>query len=174
MRRLARRRSGGRRGSLRRKVETARASIQIINTGGSVNVARVLDTWFQDMGLSAAGGLPGLTVGGLRYRLTLFNASAINTLGLTWGFIVVPEMITSAADFSPAAKQHLDWMEYGRGSFTVPANTQTPVVGNGDEGFRTTRSKRVVREIEDALFFVVESTSTVTVTCDVSCAVFLP
>jgi hypothetical protein len=119
---------------------------------------------------------PGVTVGGIRYRLAVEFASAPPAgVRVSWGFIVSPEMVTTAADFSPGVHQHLDWMEYGTAVVRPAANVITPLVGyNGDDGFRTTRSRRLLREIEDELTFAIVSPNAVTYHLDSSIAVMLP
>jgi hypothetical protein len=117
--------------------------------------------------------LPGLTVGGIRYRLSISTASA-QTTTLTWGWLVGNEMITTAQDFSPVTQQHMDWMEYGRGVFTTVPTTELQIVGGGDDGFRTTRSRRLIKEIEDKLIFAAEASQACTLNMNCSVAVALP
>ena len=155
-----------------RRVDTARLGISQTPGAGVVFIAFPLNPWELDVGLAAGGHLPGLTVGGIRYRLNWDNPGAA-AVTVTWGFIVTNEMITTAADFSPATKEHLDWMEWGQD--TVPAGAVVyRTVGMGDDGFRTTRSRRKIKEVEDTLVFAAVCATAYSVRLFSSTAVMLP
>ena len=159
----------------RRRVDTARFNTRVTLVANTPNITRPLSQWIADIGLAAGGQFPGMTIAGIRYRLSAnAGATAITTAEVCWGFGVFNEMTTTAADFSPVSKQHLDWMEYGRGDFTLPVNTNVQLLGNGDEGFRTVRSKRKILEVEDDLQFVIQSDAAPSFTLSASVAVMLP
>ena len=140
---------------------------------GAPLILRPLSTWESDLGLVAGGKLPGLTVGPLRYRLAASAAAA--AADICWGFIVENEMVTTVADFDPKIRQHLSWMEYGRGVFNlIGVGAPVQLLGNGDDGFRTTRARRKIPEIEDDLMFVVSSDIAVSLIVDTSTTVLLP
>ena len=89
--------------------------------------------------------------------------------------IVENEMVTTVADFDPKIRQHLSWMEYGRGIFNlIGVGAPVQLLGNGDDGFRTTRARRKIPEIEDDLMFVVSSDIAVSLIVDTSTTVLLP
>jgi hypothetical protein len=152
----------------------ARANLGATLPANGVVTAGPLDVWSQDIGLAAGGRLPGLTVGPLMYRLSVRADAATQDAIITWGFIVTNEMITTAADFSPATKEHLDWMEWGQAQVTLGANTLLQLVGGGDNGFRRTATKRRVKEVEDQLVFAIISNFAGFFHLNVSTAVMLP
>jgi len=90
---------------------------------------------------------------GIRYTLACNNTVQVAEQGLTWGIIVVPTGI-GAANVNPNTQQHLDWMEWGKRKFTQPAASVVNVVGLGDDGFRTVRSRRKLAALEEDLLFV--------------------
>ena len=144
-----------------------------------VDVFSPLQDWVADVGLATGGHVPGITVGGIRYRLSVDNTLGTggNQFFVFWGFIVTNEMITTAADFSPSAKQHLDWMEWGAGSVGAALAAAQPLAGGpggGDDGFRTTRARRRVKEVEDDLVFAIVASTGITYRLVTSVAVMLP
>ena len=158
-------------GTARRRVDTARMFNSAALIAATPATFKPMGAWQADLGM--AGNLPGLTIAGIRYRLSIASTVA-QTNNVAWGFIVAERMITTAADFGPKAHEHLDWMEYGRGVFSTPALTDVQLLGGGDDGFRTVRSKRKLREIEDELVFVIESAQAITFNLSTSVAVMLP
>ena len=160
----------------RRRVDVARFSRSATVAVGVVDIAFPLTNWESDVGLAAGGHLPGITVGGVRYRLSVDNTggTAGNVFQVAWGFIVANEMITTAADFSPLLKEHMDWMEWGLGWVTAATVGSQFLVGQGDDSFRTTRTRRLRREVEDDLVFAIAGSSPFTYRLVSSTAVMLP
>ena len=160
----------------RRRVDVARFSRSATVAVGVVDLAFPLVNWEGDIGLAAGGHLPGVTVGGIRYRLSVDNTggTAGNVFQVAWGFIVANEMITTAADFSPLLKEHMDWMEWGLGWVAVATVAPQHLVGQGDDSFRMTRTRRLRREVEDDLVFAIAGSSPFTYRLVSSTAVMLP
>ena len=107
---------------------------------------------------------PGITIVSIRYRLDVFAAAAL-FVGYTWGFIVADDDLP-ATGMDPLTDRHLDWMEWGAASVLVGPSPlpSSSLVGGGDDGFRTVRSQRKMKEMRDALFFVIRSDSATTTT----------
>jgi len=98
---------------------------------------------------------------GIRYDLQVANVAvgAVAFAEFVWGFIVGFNP-TTPGDVDPLLLQHRSWMEWGRKTVSLGANNVfTPLVGGGDEGFRTVRSKRRMNEVEDDLLFVIKATT---------------
>jgi hypothetical protein len=103
---------------------------------------------------------PGITIMGIRYTLEVGSGVAI-TLGYTWGILVTDSGVASSV-INPSSKEHLDFMEWGQKTVGLSAATPGSVaqlVGNGDDGFRTVRSRRRLNEMFDNLAFVIVSDS---------------
>jgi len=157
----------------RRRVDTARAGFTQVLAAGTT-IFRPLDAWSLDIGLAAGMRLPGLTVGGLRYRMTFENSGAA-VVTVVWGFGVFDKQITTPADFDPSVRQHLDWMEWGEAFIPITGVNQLfELGGGGDDGFRTTRTMRKLKEVEDDLILAVETPAAVTLRCSISTTVRLP
>jgi len=159
------------------RVDIARQYVSLTLAAGVPQVTPLLEAWSTDIGLSSAlsgGRLPGLTVGPLMYRLDV-NAAAAVVSRITWGMGVFNELMTTASDFSPSIREHLDWMEWGSGVYGVPATPAVlQIVGGGDDGFRRTGTRRRIKEVEDNLVFAVVSANSVTLDIIVSTVVRLP
>ena len=96
---------------------------------------------------------------GIKYRLWITNDAAPLNGEVGWGFIVARNP-TTTSDLDPIVHEHLSWMEWSRTPFVAPAaNTFVPLVGGGDDGFRTVRSRRKLNEIEDDLLFCIVATT---------------
>jgi len=119
--------------------------------------------------------LPGLTVGPLKYSLSI-DAAAAARVTVSWGFGVFNEMITTAADFDPGAREHLDWMEWGSRAQVAPAAPAVSFLagGLGDDGVRQTRTKRVIKEVEDTFVFAITSSGAINYRLFLSAVVMLP
>jgi hypothetical protein len=94
--------------------------------------------------MSEAGILevpPGVTVAGCRYRLALGGATTAGQLKVTYGILVAPGNLPSTNQ-NPETQKHLDWMEWGTYQANYAVGEWKQVNGNGDDGFRTVRSKR--------------------------------
>jgi len=169
------RRRSFRRTPQRRRVDIARIFNTFTLAAGVAQNVDLLSVWTADIGLTAGNRLPGLTVGPLMYRMDAQAGSAVGTR-ISWGIGVFNDMITTAGDFSPQAREHLDWMEWGSGFFAVPAAPAgaLQIVGNGDDGFRRTRTKRKIKEVEDSLVLSVISVNSITLDVCVSTVVTLP
>jgi hypothetical protein len=114
----------------------------------------VLSDWEGDAGL-LSGAPAGSTIMGLRYHLSCAHTTTANSVVVHWGAIVVPEA-TGAAQVDPVVYRHLDWMDFGIQARSFPANTMQELVGRGDMGFRTVRSRRRLQNVEDRLYFVLK------------------
>ena len=157
----------------RRRVDNARTNLSLLVAAGATGIGDPLARWLADQGLSLAPA--GCTVGPLKYRLSVISTVA-QTIECYWGFIV-GLLPSTLSDLDPLAHEHLDWMEWGGTILNLAANTQTPIVSfQGDDGFRQTRTRRKVREIEDRLSFAVRNSgpSSATFTLHGSTAVMLP
>jgi len=142
----------------RRRVELARSAFNSTgNVAGAVTFREPLAPWNTDIGL--VGNLPGMTIMGIRYRLEVFYSIAQTSPAIfTWGFQVTDQDV-EAIDIDPSVTLHQDWMEWGSDAgLIVPANTRTVLVGGGNDGFRTVRSRRKIGQIQNTLFFVCNST----------------
>jgi hypothetical protein len=150
-------RSGGAR--QRRRVELARSSFNASGlAAGNAQIREVLAPWNTDLGL--VGNLPGMTVMGIRYRFSVSYSAAQAAPGaiVTWGFQVTDQSVDNV-DIDPSIFLHQDWMEWGNDAgLIVPAGARTVLLGNGDDGFRTVRSRRKLGQIQETLFFAVNST----------------
>jgi len=97
---------------------------------------------------------------GIRYRLEVFYSTAQAAPGaiFTWGFQVAAQDV-EAVDIDPSVTLHQDWMEWGSDAgLVVPAGSRVVLVGGGDDGFRTVRSRRKIGQIQETLFFSCNST----------------
>jgi hypothetical protein len=129
------------------------------NLGVGPLISLPLASWTTDAGLLHHPA--GCTVVGIRYRLAVCNpaAPAVPFADFAWGFLV-GDNPTTAADLDPSSHEHLDWLEWGRAVVSLPANSVfVDLVGKGDDGFRTVRSKRKMEEIEDDLMFVIKAST---------------
>ena len=168
-----RRRSVGfaRRGG-RRKADVARRTFQTSTLGLTAQSDNVLGQYQTDAGLLAHP--PGITIVGIRYTLSFFlsTPAAIAPNTFYWGFIVT-DGGTPASVIDPAANEHLDWMEYGNKTLASGQGAQSilSMVGNGDDGFRTVRSRRRLNELSDILAFAVVAGSSGPFTCNMQCSV---
>ncbi len=147
-----------RRGGPRRKVELARSSQGQSGLGVSPLLSDLLADWLADAGLLRIP--PGVTIGGMKYRLTVGGATAAITtpLTVTWGIGVFPDTIDDV-DLDPNTSRHIDWLEWGSFSSTFLAAESKQLNGNGDDGFRTVRSKRRVDGIEQQLLLSIKASS---------------
>jgi len=107
---------------------------------------------------------PGITIMGVRYHLSGETVSAIAHDEVSWGWIVVPEGIATA-ELRPRTSKHLDWMDYGAKTISIPASSVVSLVGQGDQGYRSCRAARKVGGPEENLVFVVNSRNTGLTVC---------
>ena len=148
------------RSSPRRQVEIARLSFGNTALGVSTLTQNLLGDWSSDAGL--VNNPAGITVAGIKYRLFLGGATvAVTSIRVTWG-IQVNSVDIEGDDINPDTRQHLDWMEWGVFQGGFAANEWKAVHGNGDEGFRSVRSKRKVNGLEQNLLLCINASSSPT------------
>jgi len=137
----------------RRRVEIARRRISALGlSSGIQGVADLMADWQTDLGMLA--NLPGMTVLGVRYMLSIRAVTAAATsISVNWG-LQVGDATLDAIDVDPNVYLHQDWM--------LLMQTQQPnlalgdtlnLVGNGDQGYAVVKSKRKLQEIQDTLLF---------------------
>ena len=156
----------------RRKADVARRTFQTSTLGLTAQSDNVFSQYQTDAGLLAHP--PGITVVGIRYTLSFFltTPAAISPNTFYWGFIVT-DGGTPASVIDPAANEHLDWMEYGNKTMASGQGAQSLLVplGQGDDGFRTVRSRRRLNELSDILAFAVVAGSSGPFTVNMQCSV---
>ena len=147
----------------RRRVDIARASASASGlANGAVQLVDVLATYDADLGVVEFP--PGATCVGLKYSLRVASASLATNLATRffWGFLVGPRTL-DAADLDPSLNPHLNWMEWGaRYIGFSTAGADVPLVGAGDDGFRTVRSMRKLQELQETVWFAIVSNGNAT------------
>ena len=167
-------RRGGRippRTAPRRVVDVARGFVGSSTLGTTPLVSDVFSAYDTDAGI--LNHPAGITIVGIRYTLAV-GLAALNSR-LQWGFIVVPAGI-AASVIHPGTNQHADFMEWGSKAVTTTATAWENLVGNGDEGFRTVRSMRKLKEMQSNLAFVIvnDVAGPISYECDFSVHFKLP
>jgi hypothetical protein len=140
----------------RRRVEFARRRIDSLGvTSGTAQLYDLLATFQTELGITSM--LPGTTIMGIRYQIWVSAETAAKAgVNLTWGFITGPDTL-DLADVVPDvdASLHLDWMQLMyrsvEGGLSAVSEGKN-LVGNGDEGYATVRSRRKLEGLNDTLW----------------------